>query len=71
LSGGPEFDRIVEFYRGRGSRSHIKHAVLVAVTSASALISPAYDQGQTEEEISVQWQRHFVELGERRRRAET
>jgi hypothetical protein len=34
--------------------------VLIAVTSAEALTSPAYDDGSTEAEVSARWrQRHL------------
>jgi len=36
--------------------------VLVAVTSAEALISPAYDDGSTEAEVSARWRQRHLDL---------
>ena len=52
---GPIFERGLAFYRQRGSRSPIRGIVLVKVERAMQLISPAYDQGKTEEEIRASW----------------
>lgn len=67
LSEGPRFDEIVSFYRARGSRSEIRHAVLVTVSRASVLTSPAYDLGLSEDEISGQWEQHYDALRRGRR----
>jgi uncharacterized protein len=66
LAEGPRFEEIVKFYRARGSRSAIKHVVLVKVERAAPLISPAYDLGQSEAEVTTQWDRHWDELRRRR-----
>ena len=52
---GPLFEQGLAFYRNRGTASPIEHLVLVKVERALPLISPAYDQGKTEEEIREQW----------------
>jgi uncharacterized protein len=52
---GPLFEQGLAFYRNRGTASPIEHIVLVKVERALPLISPAYDQGKTEEEIREQW----------------
>jgi predicted pyridoxine 5'-phosphate oxidase superfamily flavin-nucleotide-binding protein len=52
---GPIFERALAFYRNRGTTSPIQHIVLVKVERAEPLISPAYDQGKTEDEIRANW----------------
>jgi predicted pyridoxine 5'-phosphate oxidase superfamily flavin-nucleotide-binding protein len=52
---GPLFEQGLAFYRNRGTASPIEHIVLVKVERALPLISPAYDQGKTEEEIREHW----------------
>jgi predicted pyridoxine 5'-phosphate oxidase superfamily flavin-nucleotide-binding protein len=52
---GPLFEQGLAFYRNRGTASPIEHIVLVKVERALPLISPAYDQGKTEEEIREYW----------------
>lgn len=54
-SQGPFFEQALAFYRNRGTTSPIEHIVLVKVEQAIPLISPAYDQGKTEEEIRAKW----------------
>jgi predicted pyridoxine 5'-phosphate oxidase superfamily flavin-nucleotide-binding protein len=66
LSEGPQFETMLAFYRQRGSTSPIAHIVLVRVERAQPVISPAYDQGQSEAEISSQWERYWNDLRERR-----
>ena len=62
LSEGAEFDAIAAFYRERGSTSPYSHIVLVWVESAVPLISPAYDDGRTESDVSAQWQSYWDRL---------
>ena len=52
---GPLFEQALAFYRNRGTFSPIEQIVLVKVERALPLISPAYHQGKTEEEIRQQW----------------
>ena len=52
---GPIFEQGLAFYRQRGTMSPIRSIVLVQVERALPLISPAYDQGKTEEEIQASW----------------
>ena len=56
---GPLFEEIVNFYRQRGSLNPIQSVVLVRVTRALPLVSPAYDLGRTEEEITAQWRQYY------------
>jgi predicted pyridoxine 5'-phosphate oxidase superfamily flavin-nucleotide-binding protein len=60
LESGPLHDRIVEFYTKRGVVGPIRGVVLIRVTSAQAIDSPAYDRGLTEAEVRARWERHFA-----------
>lgn len=59
---GPIFDQALAFYRSRGTISPIQHIVLVKVERALPLISPAYDQGKTEDEVRETWLRYWEML---------
>ncbi len=59
---GPLFEQGLAFYRNRGTVSPIEHIVLVKVERTLPLISPAYDQGKTEEEIREHWLRYWETL---------
>jgi hypothetical protein len=70
LTFGDEYERILAWFASdRGTeRSRVRAAVLIDVTAAEPLISPAYDDGSSEEEISDHWrQRHpsltYLSLG--------
>ena len=54
LRNGPLYEEVVCFYEvERGvERGRINAVVMVDVEQASSLVSPAYDDGSTEEEIS-------------------
>jgi uncharacterized protein len=59
---GPIFEQALAFYRMRGTISPIQHIVLVKVERAMPLISPAYDQGKTEDEVRDTWLRYWEAL---------
>lgn len=59
---GPFFEQALAFYRDRGTTSAIQHIVLVKVERAVPLISPAYDQGKTEEQVRQQWLQYWEML---------
>jgi hypothetical protein len=40
----------------------VRSIVVVAITDAAPLVSPAYDDGASEETISQRWLRHHTEL---------
>jgi predicted pyridoxine 5'-phosphate oxidase superfamily flavin-nucleotide-binding protein len=61
-TAGPLFEQALAFYRSRGTISPIRHIVLVRVERALPLISPAYDQGKTEDEIRDHWLRYWEAL---------
>ena len=62
IGAGPQFDEMVAFYRRRGNANPIQHIVLVTVERALPLISPAYDLGQTEDEVRQQWEAYWEAL---------
>jgi predicted pyridoxine 5'-phosphate oxidase superfamily flavin-nucleotide-binding protein len=66
LSEGPQFEALLDFYRARGSTSAKRHIVLVKVERAAPLVSPAYDQGQSEAEVSARWLAYWRDLWARR-----
>jgi predicted pyridoxine 5'-phosphate oxidase superfamily flavin-nucleotide-binding protein len=68
LSEGARFDELLEFYRRRGSTTTKHHIVLMQVERAAPLISPAYDSGLSEAQVSTRWRRYWEELWDRRGR---
>ena len=66
LSNGPQYDEIEAWYRARGSTNPFRHIVLMKVEDAQPLWSPAYDQGRSEAEITVQWTHYWTDLWARR-----
>jgi hypothetical protein len=57
LTSGDEYERILAWFASdRGTdRNRVRAAVLIDVTSAELLISPAYDDGSSVEEIRNRW----------------
>ena len=56
LRAGPLYEDVVRFYEERGTdRRRINAVVMVSVEQASPVLSPAYDDGSTEDEISRRW----------------
>ena len=66
FDSGPLFGELLHFYTKRGSRTAKHHIVLVKVERAAPLVSPAYDQGQTEVQITAYWRRYWERLWDRR-----
>jgi predicted pyridoxine 5'-phosphate oxidase superfamily flavin-nucleotide-binding protein len=64
---GDRFEEALAFYRKRNSTTAKQHVVLVKVERAAPLISPAYDQGQSEPQIKAHWRRYWQELWSRPR----
>jgi len=68
LESGPRYEAAIAFYRQRGSQvKMIREIVLIRVTNAQPVDSPAYDLGMTEDEVRDRWQRHFDSLRSARR----
>lgn len=63
---GPRFEHLVAFLRGLGTSSPIRHVVLVRVTEAAPLISPAYDLGRSEAEVADLWEQRRDALRRKR-----
>ena len=72
LTEGTRFEQILASYEtGQGNdapslRDRSRAFVLVRVTYAAALVSPAYDLGLTEEQIVAQWDAYWDALRQQR-----
>ena len=62
VASGDLYDRLLAFYRARGSRNVIREIVLIRVQTAQPIDSPAYDLGMSEDEVRDRWERHFRSL---------
>jgi predicted pyridoxine 5'-phosphate oxidase superfamily flavin-nucleotide-binding protein len=62
LESGPLYDKVLAFYRERGSQFAIREIVMIQVHTAQPIDSPAYDLGLTEEEVRDRMERHFQSL---------
>jgi uncharacterized protein len=62
LREGSQFDEIIEFYRRRGSTTVKHHIVLVKIERAAPLISPVYEMGHSEMQVSVRWRQYWEKL---------
>jgi predicted pyridoxine 5'-phosphate oxidase superfamily flavin-nucleotide-binding protein len=64
-TSGAMFDRGLAVLQARGSTltaERVRSIVVIEVTAADALISPAYDTGATEQAVVDRWLRHHTEL---------
>ena len=55
LSQGDTFEKVLSFYRDRGTKHPIKNIVLVKVAQVLPLVSPAYFGTLSEQEITDYW----------------
>jgi predicted pyridoxine 5'-phosphate oxidase superfamily flavin-nucleotide-binding protein len=66
VTEGALFERILDFYRTERNldegRTRIRSFVVVKIDEAMPLISPAYDQGMTEEQVREKMQHYFDSL---------
>jgi len=62
LESGPLYDKLLAFYRERGSQSAIREIVMIRVQTAQPIDSPAYDLGFTEDQVRDRWDRYFQSL---------
>jgi uncharacterized protein len=53
-----------QMYRDTGITSQIRAVVLIRVDRALPLISPAYDRGETEEQVKDRWRSYWRKLWE-------
>jgi predicted pyridoxine 5'-phosphate oxidase superfamily flavin-nucleotide-binding protein len=64
-TGGAMFDRGLAVLRERGFTTkpeRIRSIVVIEITDAAPLVSPAYDDGATEESIAARWLQRQTEL---------
>ena len=59
---GEVFRRGCQMYRDMGLALEIRAVVLIHVVRALPLISPAYDRGQTEEQVKDRWRCYWRKL---------
>jgi uncharacterized protein len=71
VSEGKQFEELLDFYKKRGSTSVKKHIVLMRIERAAPLISPVYDTGKTEEQVSDRWRVYWEDLWSRRAKPRT
>ena len=62
IKEGSLFTNILNYYRENKIRSPINSIVLVDVTHVSAVTSPLYDLGISEQAIKSKWKNHFKEM---------
>lgn len=63
---GEELATLIAWYRQQGVSSVIRSVVVVEVVRAAPLISPVYDSGVSEEEVSKHWETYYRALRESR-----
>ena len=64
-TSGEAYDRGLQLLRDQGStanRDRVRSIVVIEVTEVGELISPAYDDGATEQAISERWLGYYTEL---------
>lgn len=67
-TSGARFDRGLTLLQERGSTltaERVNSIVLIEVIDAAPLVSPAYDEGASEDEVAARWLRHYTELNAR------
>jgi predicted pyridoxine 5'-phosphate oxidase superfamily flavin-nucleotide-binding protein len=62
VDGGTRLDELLAFYRDRGTNLPIQRIVVIQVERCERVISPAYDQGESEAVIRERWRAHFAAL---------
>ena len=61
ISSGNLYNEIVDYYKKNGTRNKISSIVMIKVTQVDEVVSPLYDLGISEKEISEKWTRYFLE----------
>jgi len=56
------YDEILTHYQNNGIKSPINSIVMVSISSISAVTSPLYDLGKTQDEIKLKWKKYFNDL---------
>jgi uncharacterized protein len=67
---GRRFDELVESFRARGLEHPYHCFVVIDVEHAEPVISPAYDDGLTEDVVRARWRWHYTDLESDRSRQE-
>jgi uncharacterized protein len=64
LESGPFYEKLLAFYRERGSQVSelIREIVMIRVETAQPIDSPAYDLGLTETEVRDRMERYYQSL---------
>jgi predicted pyridoxine 5'-phosphate oxidase superfamily flavin-nucleotide-binding protein len=62
VEGGTRLDKLLGFYRRRGTDLPIRSVVVIRVERCEPVISPAYDTGLSEAEIRQRWRAHYADL---------
>jgi predicted pyridoxine 5'-phosphate oxidase superfamily flavin-nucleotide-binding protein len=57
----PRFAELESFFRERGTTLPIRAIILVQVTRALPVTSPAYDTGATEEDLRARWLAYYAD----------
>jgi predicted pyridoxine 5'-phosphate oxidase superfamily flavin-nucleotide-binding protein len=73
-SGDELYEEGLKRLAERGFRTRperIKTIVMIAVEQAAPLLSPAYDDGATEDVVSARWEKHYRALADQRREPPT
>jgi predicted pyridoxine 5'-phosphate oxidase superfamily flavin-nucleotide-binding protein len=67
VTAGPDYERGLEILRAQGSSlgpDRVRAIVVIAVTEAAPLWSPAYDLGATEADVVARWLAHHTALAD-------
>lgn len=72
IDHGNRFDELLPMFSSGPRAVHdagerIRHIVVIEVERARPLVSPAYEDGDAEEDISARWERYFRGLWAKRR----
>jgi predicted pyridoxine 5'-phosphate oxidase superfamily flavin-nucleotide-binding protein len=71
-TGGEVYEQGLRLLAGRGfdaRRERIKTIVLIRIERVMPLVSPAYDEGASEDDVAAKWEAHAETLASRRHRA--
>jgi predicted pyridoxine 5'-phosphate oxidase superfamily flavin-nucleotide-binding protein len=56
------FQRVCQMYRDTGLTNEIHAVILIRIYRALPVNSPAYDRGETEEQVKDRWRRYWCKL---------
>ena len=61
ISDGELYQKIIDYYKKNGTKNRINSVVMIKVDDVLEVVSPLYDLGVSETEISDKWTKHFLE----------